>query len=146
MELRIFFKESVPVGCVPTACTDCTSSTASRYQLGGGGSCTVRSCEHVWTGIQWWSPDVIGRGTGAGGESSRLMSGEGSRVRGRARGWALYSEVQWIWVMVIWHPLPTWTDRHIWKHYLPATLLAGGNNQEGKPVESVQLTSQANLK
>ena len=24
--------------------------------------------------------------------------------------------------------LPSWTDRHLWKHYLPATSLAGGNN------------------
>ena len=52
---------------------------------------------------------------GQGLEVSPQVSclGGGSRVRGRARGCALYSEVQWVWVMVIWHPLPKWTDRHI---------------------------------
>ena len=46
------------------------------------------------------------------------------------RGRGLYSEVQCM--MGYGHmgtPSPLWTDRNLWKHYLPATSLAGGNNQ-----------------
>ena len=28
------------------------------------------------------------------------------------------------------HPLPLWKDTHPWKHYLPTTSFAGGNDQE----------------
>ena len=38
-----------------------------------------------------------------------------------------------LWVVVTWEPPPPvnrMTDRHDWKHYLPATSLAGGNRNE----------------
>ena len=30
--------------------------------------------------------------------------------------------------LIMEHP-PPWTDKHLWKHYLPATLFAGGKKQ-----------------
>ena len=52
------------------------------------------------------------------------------RGRGRSHG-GLYSEVQYI--MGNGHmetPLLLWTDRRLWKHYLPATSFAGGNKPQ----------------
>ena len=31
-------------------------------------------------------------------------------------------------------PYPLWTNRHLWKHYLPTTSFAGGNNVRGVDV------------
>ena len=37
------------------------------------------------------------------------------------------------WVMVTWNPSPNrMADRYVWKHYLSAILLAGGNNSKEK--------------
>ena len=46
---------------------------------------------------------------------------------GLGAGGSLYSEVNAPWLMVIWDPVPLWTDRYDCKHYPPATLLVGGS-------------------
>ena len=109
-------------------CATVHSSVASRCQLGGRGRghCTVKT--HVWNGGSvYWCLTCGGR-----------------------IGGSLYSEVPWtgaerllysecVGVSVQWGPmhdhmgswdltLPSWIDRHDWKHYLRETLLAGGKN------------------
>ena len=78
----------------------------SQYRLGV-------SSQQARTDLKWWPTDVSSRGG-----VTCLMSG----------GWrVLYSKVQCIMSngqMGI--PLH-WTERHDWKHYVPATLLAVGN-------------------
>ena len=63
-------------------------------------SYTVRSNEQVWTGLQWWPPDVTSRGTRAGGPRSDVRGGMLYSVRSNVS-----------WVMVLWrHHLCEQTD------------------------------------
>ena len=110
-------------------------------QLPLGEGPTVRSSEQVWTGLKWWPPDIISMCGRAGGSAQVSFPGEGYRAGAWGGGgpqvsWPMglepgdrpCSEVQCI--MGNGHmraPSPV-TDRHIWKHYLPTTWLAGGNN------------------
>ena len=56
-----------------------------------------------------------------------LISGEGAGPEGW--GWStVRSNASWI--IVRWPFVNRQTDRHDWKHYLAATLLAGGNNTD----------------
>ena len=77
------------------------------------------SSEQVWTGLQFLPPDITNRGCPM---RSHVQRGPGS----------LYSEVQCI--MGNGHmenTPPHLEDRktlHVWKHYLPAISLAGGNH------------------
>ena len=74
--------------------------------------------EQFWKGHQWLPPDVTCRGRWDQGQRDVWWSD--------VRGGGLYSEVQFI--MGNGHMgLPLWTDRHEWKHYLLAILLADGN-------------------
>ena len=120
---RIIVKQvSFPVGCVLTVCQLYMFQWPLpdvSIRWGGGGR---SSREQVWTGLQWWSPNVR---AGGGGRSLGLMS------RGEAVG-----PLVWYWWGGMWHipwcmgctytPI-LWTDRHLWKHYLPVTSFAGGN-------------------
>ena len=70
----------------------------------------MSSSERVWTGLQRWPPDVTNR------RIPCLMSeGRPCTVRSSVR-----------WVMVTWDPPSKQNNRHLWKHYLPATSLADG--------------------
>ena len=74
-------------------------ATRCQYQLGG-----YPANEQVWTALKWWPPDVSSRGWG------ELPS-----------MWP----IPWsMWYLPI---PPQWTDRCLWKHYLPATTVAGIN-------------------
>ena len=76
--------------------------------------------KQVWTGLQWWLPGVTSRFN----ESHVWCLGRPVEVGG-----GLYSEVQCI--MGDGHVGPLidgMTDRHNWKHYLPATSLAASNS------------------
>ena len=105
------------------------ASIATRCRGGG-----VSWSEQVWTGFQWWPLDVTSRGPhvwmrpGLGGpcamRSHVAWSGDG-----QGQG-DLYSEVQCIMRngdMGL-PPLSQQNGRHLWKHYLPTTSLAGGKN------------------
>ena len=97
------------------------------------GPCTVRSSEQVWTDLQWWPPDVTSRGPWSGqvpmsGRRAGPGPGESCTVRSHAP-----------WIMVTWGPPPPqWTDRHDWKHYLPATSLAGDNEDNFPFLQGIQ--------
>ena len=85
----------------------------------GGGS----SSEQVWTGFQWWPPNVTSGGLGGGPYlMSRVEGLGGSHVWCMGRGWGagagrgvpcLMSEVQWVIVgnSHKWTLLFLWTDR-----------------------------------
>ena len=136
-----FQQESIPVGCELPSCIDCTSFN-SHYQMSlPKGS----SNEQVWTSLQWLPPDVTSRGPWCQ-EGAWLGSGEVPRFDIWGDGWSqrkfsglifgrrgLYSEVQCIMgndhIMT---PVNRQTKRHKWKHYLPATSLAGGNESSRK--------------
>ena len=77
-----------------------------------------------------------------GGSWEGCQCGKGAKARGklfpsehvwtcRGRGEVLHLTLDWpmiSWVVVIWRPtVIKQTDRHDWKHYLPTTSLAGGN-------------------
>ena len=103
------------------------------------------SSEQVWTGLQWWSPDVSSRVEGKGGRSQGLVSemrGRGRERRGKGGGvgpqvWCL----EWGGGRVflpcdLSHdacdaptPVCLQTDRCLWKHYLPSILIAGVKDQ-----------------
>ena len=73
------------------------------------GPCTVRSNEQVWTGLQWWPPDVTSRDEGLG------FGGRGSHVcRGPVQWGPMHGTYQ--------HP-PQQNDR---QYYLPITSLTDG--------------------
>ena len=64
-------KESIPVGCIVS--TFQHASVATRWQDQWGGFW----CKQVWTGLQWWSPEVTSRneqdqGDVGGGEGLSL--------------------------------------------------------------------------
>ena len=74
------------------------------------------SLAEAWEG----GPCLMSGEQGQGVEG--LMSGEGwgwSRVRSNAS-----------WIIIRWPPVNRQTDRHGWKHYLPAILLADDNNAD----------------
>ena len=117
-DVRLFKQESIPVGCVPPACPNCISFNS--YQM----SVLMGKGVLKWTSLNR-SPVLVTRC---------------HYHRARADG-GLYSEVPCLGggVHVQWGPMPrgeelglwgpcSMTDNHDWKHYLPATSLAGGNN------------------
>ena len=127
-------QEIIPVRCMPPACKPYMFRCCHQMSVPVGyGS----SSEQVWTGLQWWPPDVTGRETRTRGHS--MGTRDGVRVGlgiptfdvnwevGLRRTGAVRSKASW--VMVTWGlPWTDWlTDRHIWKYYLPVTLLAGNN-------------------
>ena len=82
--------------------------------------------EQVWTGFQWSPPDVTSRGFPG------LMSrGTLPDLSWSGRGYPtspVQMEYPTIWAILwsIWC-YPPWTDKRLWKHYLPANVFAGGN-------------------
>ena len=71
------------------------------------------SSEQVWTGLQWWPPDVSSGG------------GEGTQVP--CQGVPYHVTYPMMHLMLL-YPFRT-DNRCPWKHYLPQTSFAGGNNQ-----------------
>ena len=98
-------------------------ATKCQYRIGGSSS------EPVWKGPQWWPPDATSRGWGWGWEIPCLMSKE-------LGAWAgVWGPVQWgpmhhgYWSYAPSCRQTDWsTNKHVWKHYLPATLLSGGKS------------------
>ena len=82
-----------------------TIASNQMSALVGGGSLS----EQVWTCLKSWSPVV----TRTGGTYTE----KACTVRSNAS-----------WTAVTRDFTPEQNDRHPWKHYLPKTLLAGGNN------------------
>ena len=85
-------------------CGACTVESSCRW-MGGRLYCKVPCPEEG--PVQWGSMSI-------------------ARV-GNHIWWAPYNEVQWIMGNCHVGP-PIWTDKQDWKHYLPATSVAGGNN------------------
>ena len=63
---KIFKQESIPIECVSSAYSYCTCinrpsdvSNSLCVCVWWGGACWS---EQVWTGLQWWPPDVTSRG------------------------------------------------------------------------------------
>ena len=83
------------------------SSVGHKMSVAGGSS-----SEQVWTGLQCWPPDVSSRGSVLG-----LMSMGDSEVQSIIGNGHLGTHL-------------LWTDRHLWKHYLPPTSLTGSNKIE----------------
>ena len=111
-----------------------------------GGLCTVRS--HV-QGVGWGIPCTVRSHVGRGGvrvlggplySEVQYIIGNGhmgspsvNRMHmsvGRVQGVPCTVGSNASWVIVTWDPpcVNRMTDRQDWKHYLPATSLAGGNN------------------
>ena len=61
------------------------------------------SSEQVWICLQWWLPDVTGRGAGVGPMSDVCVLG-GCTVRSNAS-----------WVMATWRPPPPMDGRTDWR-------------------------------
>ena len=101
----------------------------TRHQMSApmaGG--TVRPLsEQVWKGIQSWLPDITTRRDRALYRGGTLYSGGGGGALASClhRGGACTARSNASWVMVT--RIPLWSDGQDWKHYLPATSLAGGN-------------------
>ena len=111
------------------------SVATTRCQWGEGGR---TSSEQVWTGLQWWPPDVTSRRMAL---SEQVWTGLMSREVPQAwcpggyprpdvqRGQGdPYHMVYPIMHMMLPTPTPR-TDRHLWKHYLPTTIIVGGNKK-----------------
>ena len=81
----------------------------ANHAIGGGGGQGRSSSKQVWTGFQWWPPDVSS-GEGDGPQVLCLVICDLSND-------ACYAST----------PLP-FPTRYLWKHYLPATSFASGNN------------------
>ena len=113
-------KDSTPVGGMPLA----WKSYVLQFPLPppdvslGGRSPN----EKIWTGLQW---------SLAGGVSHKFWY----------RGGALPSDLSHD-AFDVTYP-PEQNDRHLWKHYLPATSFAGGNNLIGKTLYISHETSLA---
>ena len=86
-----------------------------------GGQC---SGEQVWTGIQSWLPDITSReGMRQGVSIQQVPSPRGVWFMVKDRGyWMVGSNASW--AMVTLATFCEKTERHDWKHYLPATLLS----------------------
>ena len=72
--------------------------------------------EQIWTGFQWWPPNVPSREAGTRGSQGAEEAGAG--------GCTVKSNASW--VMVIWGPSPLWTDRHTRVKTLPFRNFVGG--------------------
>ena len=108
--------------CIPPACPDRTCF----------------NCHHqislLWSsGVLKWT--CLNRSPGD--DHQMLLAGghgQGSQVWCPGEGWHLWDPVQWgQYIKGNDHrgtPHPSWTDRHEWKHYLPATSLADGKNAD----------------
>ena len=64
-----------------------------------------------------------------------MVWGKGSLVPGGVWSWGIWSRGGYGpegygpgGVVAL--PLPPWTDKYLWKHYLPATSFAGGKNEK----------------
>ena len=118
----IFVSKRVLFFKVVATVLKCTVHCAlsNRTYLGHQMSVPVRgpqiSNEQLWTGLQWWPPDVS-----SGGRIPCLMSrwGSGARCACIVRSNASYGNGHM--------GTPLWADKHKWKHYLPSTSLAGSN-------------------
>ena len=109
-------QENIPVGH-PVTHTP-SSYTPALFLLTVRTSVTTR-CQHSWKAVFNWTS--LNRSLGM---VTRCHQREGGAFRrGSAR--AMYRRRSWL-PSVPSSP-PPWTDRHDWKHYLPATWLAGGN-------------------
>ena len=103
VSLSKFFKweteriqESIPVGCVLPACQPYMLRCRNLMSVPVGGGVIN---EQVWTGLQWWPPDVISRGPGLGVYVWCWETGLGVIYLISRRGpgpVGLYSEVQYI--------------------------------------------------
>ena len=89
----------------------------------GLGMGSMLSSEQIWTGLQWWPPDVTsnGKGVSRGMDMSRggYVQRRGVSLGGTPTMWPIS------WCLWCYLP-PLWTVRLQWKHYLPATTIADG--------------------
>ena len=114
MMVPIYISSMIKLRSINTTKINKTSKHSSRmrtvrHQMPAWGG--VSWSQQVWTGLQWWKP---------AGRIPAPCLGRG----------VLYSEVQCIMGNGhMGHPPPCGqTGTHQWKHYLPTTSLAGGNN------------------
>ena len=84
----------------------------------GGGS----SSEKIWTGLQWWPPDVTS--TGEAGKFPCLMSGGGGGGAGLGGDCTVRSSVSWI--IVTWDSPPLWTHTRVFC-VCAQTITSGGS-------------------
>ena len=88
----------MPTASLPTI----RASVATRWINYGGGE--VSSSELVWTGLQWWSPDVTSGGSRARGSHIWCLGG--------GQGWVgaciVRSSVSWVMVRCLPPPSPNW--------------------------------------
>ena len=127
-------QESIPVGCVLPTCANCTCFSShqvsevvegpevNRFEQVSSDGCQMSLVGGV--PVQWGHMSRGGLGPGGPCPLRSYV-----HRRAGAGGWG---PVQWgpmhhrYWSHGT--PSPLWTDRHDWKHYLPATSLMGCNN------------------
>ena len=112
-------QESIPVGCVPTTCADCTCFNSHHQMLLMGRGPQMNKFEQVSSDHHQIS---------VAGELPGLMSkGGGVPYLTLLRG------VVGVRYPTMWATPPAanlWTDRRLWKHYLPAKIFAGGKKHK----------------
>ena len=98
---------------------------------GEGGLCTVMSYVQCLGlrrfPVQWGSMSRLDQGQGQWSLDSEVQCPEGTGTR--AEWWSCTVRSNASWVMATPPPVGRMADKHDWKHYLPATSLAGGNDR-----------------